>query len=70
MKNKKEKKRRNLFMSFTLMTGFFTFAFKFDKNNITWMWQNQIQVSVILAISATVFGILWFTENQKIKYKK
>ena len=62
-------RKRNLFMGATLMSGFFIFAFRFDKNSIQWLWTGMEIVPLILGISAIVFGILWFLES-KNKTKK
>ena len=65
MKAKKNKKR-NLFMSFTLMFSFLAISFKFDENNIYWFWQDKKLVAVILIIMAIIFVIFWFKEQKKI----
>jgi hypothetical protein len=61
MKNK----RRNLWMSATLMCSFFIVAFKFGSEGINWFWTGQEIVPVILGISAIIFGLLWFLEATK-----
>jgi len=62
-------KRRNLFMSATLMLSFLIIAFKFNKDGIKWFWSGQEIVPIILGISAIIFGSLWLLENKKIKLK-
>jgi len=66
MKTQRKKSRRNLFMSATLMCVFIIFTFQFDASHIHWMWEGEIQVPVILGISAFVFALFWFAEQKKI----
>ncbi len=61
MKNR----RKNLWMSATLMCGFLSIFFQFDKNSIKWVWTGQEIVPVILGIATLIFGVLWFLENKK-----
>ena len=69
MKTQKNKKR-NLFMSFTLMFSFLAASFKFDNNNIYWFWQNDMSLAIFFIISAIFFAGLWFAEEKKLKTKK
>lgn len=62
-------RKRNSFMSATLMFSFFIIAFHFDKDGVQWFWTGKEIVPLILGISAIVFGILWFLEY-KNKTKK
>ena len=49
------KSKRNLFMSAALICGFMSIAFQFDENNFYWMWEDEIQVPIILGIFTLVF---------------
>lgn len=69
MKTEKNKKR-NFFMSFTLMFSLLAVSFKFDNNNIYWLWENDKPFAIFFIISAIVFATLWFAEGKKIKTKK
>ncbi len=61
------KSKRSLFLSIALMCGFFTLAFRFDEKNIYWIWEEKIQVPIILVAMTIIFGIFWFLEKKKIK---
>lgn len=63
----KQMKKRNLFMSATLMCGLFTIAFKFDGNGVHWFWTDYKPVVFILAIAAITFGVLWIRAARRIK---
>ncbi len=63
MKNR----RKNLWMSVTLMCGFLTIFFQFNKDGIKWFWTGQEIVPIVLLISTLIFGILWFKEYKKIR---
>ena len=52
-------------MSGTLMCGFLVISIRFDENNIYWMWSEQIQIPIILGISAVLFGLFWIIEERK-----
>lgn len=56
-------------MSATLMCLFLIVSFKFDDNGVYWFWENQIQVVIVLGISATVFGVFWMVEQRKLLKK-
>ncbi|MEP6464654.1 MAG: hypothetical protein ABJB05_00050 [Parafilimonas sp.] len=60
-------KKRNLFMSFTLMCGFFCIAFTFNNNEIHWLWADLKPVAIILAIATIIFGIFWYKSSRKLK---
>ena len=53
-------KKKNSFMSATLMCCFLIIAFHFNKNGIQWFWTGQEMVPLILGISALIFGTFWF----------
>ena len=57
-------KKRNLFMSTTIMCILFAAAFTFKGDKITWLWNNNNPVAVILVISAILLG------TQLIKYQR
>lgn len=57
-------------MSFTLMFSLLAVSFKFDNNNIYWLWENDKPFAIFFIISAIVFATLWFAEGKKIKTKK
>lgn len=63
LKNEKMKKR-NLFMSTTIMCGLFVVAFTFKNDQITWLWADNKPIAIILGILAIVLGTQW------IKYQK
>jgi len=64
------KKKRNLFMSISLMSAFITMTFQFDEKSIQWIWEDQILAAFILGVIAIIFGTLWYKEERKIKLKK
>lgn len=59
-------RKRNLFMSATLMCGAFMFAFRFDEGSTQWFWTGMEIVPLILGVSAIIFGILWFLESKNM----
>lgn len=52
-------KRRNLWMSLTLMCGLFTIAFTFDSSGVCWIWKDAVPGAVSLGLASVVFAILW-----------
>jgi hypothetical protein len=60
-------KRKNLFMSLTLICGFFCFAFTFNNKEINWLWTENKPMGFILAILAIVFGSFWLKSSKKLK---
>lgn len=62
-------RKRNSFMSATIMCGLLVIAFHFDKDSVHWFWTGNEMVPIILGISAIVFGIFWFFES-RIKARK
>lgn len=59
-------KRRNLFMSLTIMLGMFTVAFNFNDEQLTWLWTDNIPVAIILGITTIITGILWIKYQRKL----
>ena len=60
-------KTRNLFMSLTLMCGFFCIAFTFDKSGMHWFWSESKPVVFILATATIILGLLWFRAVRMLK---
>lgn len=60
-------KRRNLFRSAALICGLCCFAFTFDNLEIRWLWADARPVAFILAITAIIFGVLWFKSSRNLK---
>ena len=61
---KEKMKKRNLFMSTTIMCGLFVVAFTFKNDQITWLWADNKPIAIILGIIAIVLGEQW------IKYQR
>jgi formate hydrogenlyase subunit 4 len=59
-------KRRNLFMSATLMCGLFTIAFTFDSNHIHWIWRGQELGAIVLGVAAIIFSLYWYKSAKKL----
>lgn len=62
-------KRRNLFMSLTLMCGFLAIGFQFMPEGIQWIWQSSPAVAALLVVLSLVFGILWIRSQRLLKEK-
>ena len=60
-------KKRNLFMSLTLMSALVAIAFSFDGAGAHWLWSDNMPVAMILGILAIIFGSFWFGTYRKIK---
>ena len=60
-------KKRNLFMSTTLMCALLIVAFSFDKTGTHWFWADNIPVAMILGILAITLGIFWIKTQKKIQ---
>ena len=60
-------KKRNLFMSFTLMCGVFCIAFTFDNKGIYWLWTANKPVAMILVIATIIFAVFWLKSSKKLK---
>lgn len=45
-------------------------AFQFNGNGFWWMWEEHVQVAIVLGITAIVFGALWFVEQRKMRLKE
>ena len=59
-------KRRNLFMSATIMCGLFVIAFNFNNGHIIWVWTDQKLVAIVLGIAALIFGIQWRRHQRNV----
>ena len=59
-------KRRNLFMSATIMCGLFVIAFTFNNGHIIWVWTDQKLVAIVLGIAALIFGIQWRRHQRNV----
>ncbi len=66
--SKVKMKKRNLFMSATIMCGLFAVAFTFKNDQITWLWIDNKPIAVILGIIAIAFGTFWI-RHQKLLNK-
>ena len=50
-------KKRNLFMSTTIMCGLFAVAFTFNIDHVNWLWSDSKPVGIVLAILTVILGI-------------
>jgi hypothetical protein len=66
----KKMKKRNLFMSTTIMCGLFAVAFTFKLDQITWLWANNKPVGIILVIMTIVLGIQWVIQQKLLNKAK
>jgi hypothetical protein len=62
-------KKRNLWMSLTLMCGLFSIAFTFDNNGIHWLWKETVQVAIVLSLASVIFALLWLKAASRLKAK-
>ena len=63
-------KRRNLFMSATLMCSLFTIAFTFDSYHIRWIWKGQEFGAIALGLAALIFSVFWYKSAKKLREAK
>ena len=59
-------KKRNLFMSTTLMAACSALAFTFNDEGIHWIWANNKPVAVVLALLAITLGICWAKATKRV----
>jgi len=60
------KKRKKLFMGVTIFSIFTLLSFKFDSTTVTWIWEGDSIIPIILVILIVSFGALWFRESREI----
>ena len=60
-------KKRNLFMSATIMCALLTVSFTFNNNQLSWLWSENKPVAIILGILAVIFGIQWIKFQKLLK---
>ena len=60
-------KKRNLFMSATIMCALLTVSFTFNNNQLSWLWNENETVAIILGILAVIFGIQWIKFQKLLK---
>ncbi|GAB1445563.1 hypothetical protein MASR2M41_12710 [Flammeovirgaceae bacterium] len=60
-------KKRNLFMSATLMCGLLIFAFTFDNGGTKWLWSEAKPVAITLGIATVILGVFWFKSARKLR---
>jgi hypothetical protein len=63
-------KKRNLFMSATIICALLAAAFTFKNDQITWLWTNNKALGIILVICAIAFGILWVRQQRLLNKAK
>jgi hypothetical protein len=68
--NKEKMKKRNLFMSTTIMCGLFVVAFTFKGDKITWLWADNKPLAIILGILAVVLGSQWIKYQRQLNCAK
>ena len=62
-------KKRNLFLSSTLMCGFFCLAFTFDTEGVYWLWSDTKPVAIILTLVTLILGVFLLKETKKMRQK-
>ena len=60
-------KKRNLYLSLTIMCGLFSVAFTFSSTQIIWLWKGNEPVGIILAVLAIGFATQLFKHQKLMK---
>jgi hypothetical protein len=60
-------KKRNLYLSLTIMCGLFSVAFTFNMTRITWLWKGNEPVGILLFGMAIGFAILLYKNQKSLK---
>jgi hypothetical protein len=68
--NKEQMKKRNLFMSTTILCGLFVAAFTFKGDQIIWLWADNKPVAIILGILTIVLGTQWIRVQRLLNKAK
>jgi hypothetical protein len=63
-------RRRNLYMTATLMCGLLAITFTFSALGIHWLWSDSPQVAIILAGLAVVFGGFLFRAQKQVRMQQ
>jgi hypothetical protein len=63
-------KKRNLFMSVTIMCGFLAIAVTFKIDQITWLWVDSKPVGIVLFILTLVLGFQWMKIQKSLNQGK
>jgi NAD(P)-dependent dehydrogenase (short-subunit alcohol dehydrogenase family) len=63
-------KKRNLFMSATIMCGLFAVALTFKIDQVTWLWNDHQPAGIILVFLAFVFGMQWYRYQRHLNKEK
>ena len=54
-------------MSATIMCALLTVSFTFNNNQVSWLWNENKPVAIILGILAVIFGIQWIKFQKLLK---
>ena len=54
-------------MSATIMCALLTVSFTFNNNQLSWLWNENETVAIILGILAIILGIQWIKFQKLIK---
>ena len=63
-------KKRNLFMSTTIMCGLLAVAFTFKMDQINWLWNDSKPVGFMLVILTIILGIQWVRHQRLLNKTK
>ena len=55
-------------MSATIMCALLTVSFTFNNNQVSWLWNENKPVAIILGILAVIFGIQWIKFQKLMKH--
>ena len=62
----KSLRRRNLFMSTTIMCLLLAVASTFDKQGILWLWSDKPYVAIALLVLAIILGSFWLRSQKQL----
>ena len=54
-------------MSATIMCALLTVSFTFNNNQLSWLWNENETVAIILGILAIILGIQWIKFQKLLK---
>ncbi len=63
-------KKRNLFMSATIMCALLTISITFGPDQISWLWNGKEPIALVLGVLAVIFGIQWLRYQKLLNKAK
>ncbi len=63
-------RRRNYYLSMTILCALLAVSVKFSALGFSWVWADRPEIAIVLAVMAGVFGVLLLYSQRQLQIQQ